>query len=76
MIRPHKHLDLENNTLTVAKKILDRLISDRVLTLREITQETEIDNRLIIQSLSFLFLLGLVSYEEEIDSIIINNEIK
>ncbi|PJZ64116.1 hypothetical protein CH371_19830 [Leptospira wolffii] len=76
MIRPHKHLDLESNVLTVSKKILDRLISNQVLTLGEIMQEVKIDNRLVFQSLSFLFLLGLVSYEEEIDSIVLANEIK
>lgn len=76
MIKPHKHLNLENNILTVSQDILDALISDKVLNMNEILQKIQTDNRLIFQSLSFLFLLGIISYIEEIDSIAIENEIK
>lgn len=74
MITPHKYLDLDVSLLNLGGLILSMLKENEVIKYDELLEKIIMarglnSKEVFIPTLSFLYLLGKIRYQKEIDSI-------
>ncbi|WP_026894725.1 ABC-three component system middle component 8 [Clostridiisalibacter paucivorans] len=76
MIKPHKYMNLKFSILNISSLIIQELKNSqekRILYYKlysKICNELEEDiNELFLNTLNFLFVLGVIEYDEEKDSV-------
>ena len=79
MIKLNKHSDLNLSIINISGLILKDLIENEMMSFNELlisleTKTSSSVNEVFISSLSFLFLIGKISYIQEIDGFKLKNE--
>lgn len=80
MIAPHKYLDLNLSILNLGGLIINALKSEEAMKYQELLDKVilyrgQSAKDVFTQTLTFLYLIGKIEYEKEIDTItFVNNE--